>query len=224
MEVEAEPDRFDPLRSLASQLKDGLARLDAVEAEIFRVRSEHESVTSQIAQLMDADDADLDLLGNLGIRQQTFERRVERLTQNQLLNAQSAVQQLCLDLGRRSEILWLQCRAVLVEQGTDKLCLLLHPDARVIQRPFVGTHLGPLFSEVIDAEKECSVSLHPNTSDPLGDTFAVEWSKSRNETMALVRQEAGILLSRLPALLQLASTLSQMLAQSASVQPEPVAA
>jgi hypothetical protein len=55
--------------------------------------------------------------------------------------------------------------------------------------------------------------VHPNTGDPLNDTVAREWSKEREGTMRLVRQEAGALLSRLPALLELVSTLMPVGAQ-----------
>jgi hypothetical protein len=213
------PDHFSIYRQLAGQLREALARLEAVEAEIVRVRTECHSLTSQISEMMDSDDCDLEAAANLGIRQRTYELRLERLAENQLLRAQTAVQQLCLDLGHRSEILSMQCRSVLVEEATDRMVALLHSDAQVVQRPFIGSHVAPLAAEVIDLEQKCQVKLHPETGTPLTDTVSFEFSKEREATMRLVCQEAAIVLERLPLLLECAVKLSSRLALTATAEP-----
>jgi hypothetical protein len=218
------PDHFSIYRQLAGQLREALARLEAVEAEIVRVRTECHSLTSQISEMMDSDECDLEAVSNLGVRQRTYELRIERLTVNQLLSAQSAAQGLTLELGHRSEVLGLQCRGVLLEEATDRFVSLLHVDAQVVQRPFIGTHVAPLAAPVIDFEQKCQVKLHPETGTPLTDTVSFEFSKEREATMRLVRQEAGIVLERLPLLLECAGKLSSRLAQSASLEPGEAAA
>jgi hypothetical protein len=212
-------DHFSIYRELADQLREALGKLDRVEAEIVRVRTEYEGIRTQISGMADADECDMEVLANLGIRQRTYELRLTRLAENQLFNAQSGVQTLTLDLGRRSEILWRQCRSVLLEQALERILEVLHPSARQLQRPFIGTNVAPLADSVVSAEGTCAIELHPNCSDPLSDTIAREFSKQREGTMALVRQEAGILLSKLPALLELASTLTPV-----GAQPEAAAA
>jgi hypothetical protein len=164
-----------------------------------KTRREHEKVKTEMERLMDADDADLDKIGNLSVKSSTFETRLGRLASGKLFDAQSNLQYVILDLGRRAEILWIQARARLVDEAHQQIAQILHPDLRVGDI----AQISPAAERVIAAERTFEIRLNPACSDPLADTPGnATFSERRPRTVELIKQEAHRLLERLPLLLE----------------------
>lgn len=177
-----------------------LGKLEQIEADIVKVRSELEATEARRAELLIEESPDLDILGNLGVRVNALSARLEHLA-GRLLIAQGELQTLTMSVGGQSEALWRMTRQRLIDRVAGQMLELIHPDLRMLRAQQVAG-VAPFGREVIEAERTLAIELHPMVSNPLCDNEVRKWSEERKMTLGIICQQADQILGRLPKLLE----------------------
>jgi hypothetical protein len=147
----------------------------------------------------------MDAAGALGMKINAYASRLEGMAAR-LLAQQKEVQQKALALSGSLNVPYQQSRLALQEKETDRVTSGWHPKARVQNRGLAWSY-SSLGEAVIDFEA-CKPELAPAAASPLEDTYpGSDWSKQREQTVRILKEQAALLLAKVPKLLEVAANV-----------------